>query len=160
MVDCRLPDRDWEGVKEAEIASRYCQFASNWGQITPGRQICWIYYLDLFDSLPALLLLLLYESVRWKSVSVKKENGFHNKDRKPTASHVVWWMSAELHKNVQKKKGNPLPLQCKHTEAKEQLFNWTITNDQQGLIDGFRILRASGNEALNSEVQMDGRFFG
>ena len=78
MVDRRLSDRDWEGVKEAEIALRYCQFASNWGQITPGRQICWIYYLDLFDSLPALLLLLLYESVRWKSVSKKKENGFHN----------------------------------------------------------------------------------
>ena len=102
MVDRRLSDRDWEGVKEAEIAPRYCQFASNWGQITPGRQICWIYYLDLFDSLPALLLLLLCESVRWKSVSKKKENGFHNKDRKPTASHAVWWMSAELHKNVQK----------------------------------------------------------
>ena len=100
MVDRRLPDQDWEGVKEAEIAPRYCQFASNWGQITPGRQICWIYYLDLFDSLPALLLLLLYESVRWKSVSKKKENGFHNKDRKPTASHAVWWMSAELYKNV------------------------------------------------------------
>ena len=100
MVDRRLPDRDWEGVKEAEIARRYCQFASNWGQITPGRQICWIYYLDLFDSLPALLLLLLYESVSWKSVSKKKENGFHNKDRKPTASHAVWWMSTELHKNM------------------------------------------------------------
>ena len=67
-------------------------------------------------------------------------------------------MSAELHKNVQKK-GNPLPLQCKHTGAKERLFNW-ITNDQQGLIDDFRILRASGNVAQNSEVQMDGRFFG
>ena len=51
-----------------------------------------------------------------------------------------------------KKCNNPLPLQCKHTEAKERLFNWTITKDQQGLIDDFRILRASGTEALNSEV--------
>ena len=65
----------------------------------------------------------------------------------------------ECQPNCIKRCNNPLPLQCKHTGAKERLFNW-ITNDQQGLIDGFRILRASGNEALNSEVQMEGRFFG
>ena len=113
---------------------------------------------DLLDSLPGFVRFaacIVTPLVVWicplKKCLQKKENGFHNKDRKPTASHAVWWMSAKLHKNM-RKKCNPLPLQCKHTGAKERLFNWTITNDQQGLIDDFRILRASGTEALNSEV--------
>ena len=151
MVDRRLPNQDWEGVKEAEIAPRYCQFASNWGQITSGRQICWIYYLDLFDSLPALLLLLLYESVRWKKyLRKKRKTGFIIKtESQPQATSFD-----ECQPNcikICKNCINPRPLQCKHTGAKERLFNW-ITNDQQGLIDDFRILRASGNKAQNSEV--------
>ena len=75
----QLPEARWStAVCQTGIEKEWKKpkLLSNWGQITPGRQICWIYYLDLFDSLPALLLLLLYESVRWKSVSKKRKTGF------------------------------------------------------------------------------------
>ena len=64
---------------------------------------------DLLDLLPGFVRFvacIVTPLVVWicplKKCLQKKENGFHNKDRKPTASHAVWWMSAELHKNVQK----------------------------------------------------------
>ena len=56
---CRV--LDWAQSSEARIEKKWKKpklllpiVSSNWGRITPGRQICWIYRLDLLDLLPPL----------------------------------------------------------------------------------------------------------
>ena len=65
--------------------------SSNWGQITPGRQICWIYHLDLLD-LPSAFVRCIVPCMHLsdeKSVSKKMKTSSIKAESRPQASPLM-----------------------------------------------------------------------